>query len=86
MPSIRICHDLIQKDVYVDEGCRLDIIQHEVLKRIITVTGIAKLSCEAWESCQCATHMLYCVEVKAPTGVTLFHIWVRWYEDNWQHA
>lgn len=86
MATIRICHDLLQKDVEVHEGCRLDIVQHEVQKRMVTVTGIAKLKCEAYESCQCSGYMLYCVEVKAPTGVTLFHIWVRWYEDNVSHA
>lgn len=86
MPRIQICHDLLQKNVEVTDGCRLDIIQHEVQKRMVTVTGISKLKCEAYESCQCAGYMLYCVEVKAPTDVVMFHIWVRWYEDGKGHA
>ena len=80
MPRIQVCHDLLQKDIEVTDGCRLDIIEREVLKRMITVTGIAKLQCESYESCQSHGYMLYCVEVKAPTGVTLFHMWVRWYD------
>lgn len=86
MPRIQICHDMLQKDVEVHDGCRLDIIQIEVLKRITTVTGLSKLSCEASESCQCEGFMLYSVDIKSPTGVTLFSLWVRWYEDTVTYA
>lgn len=86
MPRIQVCHDLLSKDVEVHDGCHLDIIQNEVLKRLVTVTGISKLQCEAYESCQRGDHMLYCVEVKAPTGVTMFNVWVRWYDEGKDYA
>ncbi len=82
MPMIHICHDLLDKQVEVHNGCKLDIIQSEVLKRLVTVTGLSKITCEAWESCKTKGYMLYCVDVKAPTGVILFNMWVRWYEDS----
>ncbi len=80
MPTIHICHDLLDKQVEVHDGCRLDIIQTEVMKRMITVTGIAKLTCEGYEACKAKGFDLYSVNIKAPTGVTLFLLWVRWYE------
>ena len=86
MPKIRICHDILQKDVDVHDGCRLDIIQHEVLKRMITVTGIPKLQCEAVEDHKHKGDWMYTVDIIAPTGVKLFSLWVRWIEDNVTYA
>lgn len=82
MPRIQICHDLLQKVVNVHDGCHLDIIQQEVLKRFITITGLPKIQCVGEFCGDNEDHALYLVAVKAPTGVPLFHLWVRWYEDD----
>lgn len=80
MPQIHICHEMLDKTVEVTDGCHLDIIQHEVLKRVVTITGLGKLKCEAYESCETGLFMLYGVEILSPTGIKLFHMWVRWYK------
>lgn len=80
MATVTICSNTppFTKAVDVEEGCRQEIIEKEVTKRLPTLFGTKNLKVEAELSHNLKEYQQYSVLIKNRSDEVIATMWVRW--------